>query len=202
MRMADEPRASTEGYMNRDALPQFILAKLLALDEAVAALKAGAAEIEHGIEDRRSRLWGNVRHADDDPRTLEAELENFLADQKVLQKRQAEQAVLSACKAWVDRLPAGTKLEPGVEVCPFLVIEVFRRLTSLLDQPTPASLGVQAKTIILGYPVRRYTPRQETASEEIYTSDRKCCSPISQPHLSRMRSPGSGPREWVHLGDA
>jgi hypothetical protein len=27
---------------------------------------------------------------------------------------------------------------------------------------------------LLGYPVRRYTPRQETASEEIYTSDRKC----------------------------
>jgi hypothetical protein len=99
--------------MNRDALPQFVLAKLLALDEAVAALKAGAAEIEHGIEDRRARLWGNVRRADDDPRSLEAELNKLMADQKVLQKRlQAEQAVLSACKAWVDRLPAGTKLEP------------------------------------------------------------------------------------------
>jgi hypothetical protein len=36
-----------------------------------------------------------------------------MAEQKVLQKRlQAEQAVVSACKAWVDRLPAGTKLEP------------------------------------------------------------------------------------------
>jgi hypothetical protein len=31
----------------------------------------------------------------------------------VLQKRlQAEQSVLSACKLWLDRLPAGTKLEP------------------------------------------------------------------------------------------
>jgi hypothetical protein len=99
--------------MNRDALPQFVLAKLLGLDEAVAALKAAADEVERGIEDRRSRLWGNVRRADDDPRALEAALERFLADQKLLQKRlQAEQAVLSACKAWVDRLPAGTKLEP------------------------------------------------------------------------------------------
>jgi hypothetical protein len=100
--------------MTRDSLPQFILAKLLALDEAVAALKAGADAIEHSIEDRRARLWGNIRRADDNPRLLEAELEGFLADQKVLQKRlQAEQSVLSACKAWVDRLPAGTKLEPA-----------------------------------------------------------------------------------------
>jgi hypothetical protein len=99
--------------MKHDALPQFVLAKLLALEEAVAALKAGADAVEGGIEDRRARLWGNVRRADDDPRFLEAELNQLLADQKVLQKRlQAEQSVLSACKAWVDRLPAGTKLEP------------------------------------------------------------------------------------------
>ena len=99
--------------MNRDALPQFVLAKLLALDEAVAALKAGADEVERGIEDRRARLWGNVRRGDDDPRSLEAELNRLLADQTVLKKRlQAGQSVLSACKAWVDRLPAGTKLEP------------------------------------------------------------------------------------------
>jgi hypothetical protein len=99
--------------MNRDALPQFVLAKLLALDEAVAALKAGADEVERGIEDRRARLWGNVRRADDEPRSLEAELNRLLADQTVLKKRlQAEQSVLSACKAWLDRLPAGTKLEP------------------------------------------------------------------------------------------
>jgi hypothetical protein len=38
--------------MNYDALPQFVLAKLLALDEAVAALKAGADEIERDV--RRS----------------------------------------------------------------------------------------------------------------------------------------------------
>jgi hypothetical protein len=90
-----------------------VLAKLLALEEAVATLKAGADGIERGIEDRRARLWGNVRRADDNPpRSLEAELQKLLADQKVVQQRlQAEQSVLSACKAWV-RLPAGTKLEP------------------------------------------------------------------------------------------
>jgi hypothetical protein len=86
---------------------------LLALDEGVTALKARADTVERGIEDRRGRLWGNVRRADDNPRSLEAELERLLADQKALQKRlQAEQAVLLACKGWLDRLPAGTKLEP------------------------------------------------------------------------------------------
>jgi hypothetical protein len=99
--------------MNYDGLPQFVLAKLLALDEGVAALGARGGAIERDIENRRARLWGNVRRADDNPRLLEAELERLLADQKVLQKRlQAEQAVLSACKNWLDRLRAGTKLEP------------------------------------------------------------------------------------------
>jgi hypothetical protein len=99
--------------MNYDGLPQFVLAKLLSLDEAVAALKAGADAVEREIENRRARLWGNIRRADDNPRSLEAELEKLVADQKVLQKRlQAEQAVLSACKGWLDRLPARTKLEP------------------------------------------------------------------------------------------
>jgi hypothetical protein len=99
--------------MNYDGLPQYVLAKLLALEEGVAALKARADTVERGIEDRRARLWGNVRRADDKPRSLEAELERLLADQKVVQQRlQAEQSVLSACKAWLDRLPAGTELEP------------------------------------------------------------------------------------------
>src|SRR5215467_640819 len=98
-------RQSDEGHMNYDALPQFVLAKLLALDEAVAALKAGADAVERGIEDRRARLYGNVRRADDNPRSLQAELEKFMADQKVVQQRlQAEQSVISACKAWLDRL--------------------------------------------------------------------------------------------------
>jgi hypothetical protein len=99
--------------MNYDALPQFVLAKLLALDEAVEALRVRAGAIERDIENRRARRYGNLQRADDDPRLLEAELERLVADQKMLQKRlQAEQVVLSACKLWLDRLPAATKLEP------------------------------------------------------------------------------------------
>jgi hypothetical protein len=102
-----------EGNVNYDALPQFVLAKLLALDEAVEALSVRAGAIERDIENRRARLWGNVRRAEDNPRSLEAELQKLLADQKLVQQRlQAEQAVLSACKAWLDRLPAGTQLKP------------------------------------------------------------------------------------------
>ena len=93
--------------MNYDGLPQHLLVKLLALDEAVAALKAGADAVERKIEDRRARLYGNARRAEDNPRVLEAELQESLGRQKVVQQRlQAEQSVLSACKAWLDRLPA------------------------------------------------------------------------------------------------
>jgi hypothetical protein len=99
--------------MNYEALPPFVLAKLLSLDEAVEALSARAGAIEHDIENRRARRYGNLHRADDNPRLLEAELARLLADQKVLQKRlQTEQAVLAACKGWLDRLPAGTNLEP------------------------------------------------------------------------------------------
>ena len=99
--------------MKHDGLPQHVLVKLLALDEAVAALKAGADEVERGIEDRRARLWGNARRADDKPQVLKEELDRLLTDQKAMQQRlQAEQAVSLACKLWLDRLPAGTQLEP------------------------------------------------------------------------------------------
>jgi hypothetical protein len=99
--------------MTYDSLPQHVLAKLLSLDEGVEALSARASAIERDIENRRARRYGNLQRADDNPRLLEAELERLLAEQKVGQKQlQAEQAVLSACKGWLDRLPAGTKLEP------------------------------------------------------------------------------------------
>jgi hypothetical protein len=99
--------------MTYDSLPQHVLAKLLSLDEGVEALSARAGAVERDIENRRARLWGNIRRADDNPRSLEAELEKLLAEQKVEQRRlQAEQAVRSVCKAWLDGLPAGTKLEP------------------------------------------------------------------------------------------
>jgi hypothetical protein len=73
--------------MNYADLPQLVLAKLLALDEAVAALKARADAVERGIEDRRARRYGNVHRADDNPRSLEAELERLLGDKKMLQQR-------------------------------------------------------------------------------------------------------------------
>ena len=99
--------------MNYDSLPPHVLVKLLALDETLAAFKAGADAVERGIEDLRGRLFGNARRADDNTRSLQAELEKLLAYQKVMQQRvQAEQSVLSACKAWLERLPGDTKLEP------------------------------------------------------------------------------------------
>src|SRR5262249_1642205 len=96
------------------ALSQHVLVKLLALEGAVAALKTGADAVERAIEDRRARLWGNARRIDDKPQVLTQELDGLMADQKVAQKQlQAEQAVLSTCKAWGDRLPADTRLRPG-----------------------------------------------------------------------------------------
>jgi len=122
--------------MNYDGLPQHVLAKLLALDEAVAALKAGADAVERGIEDRRARRYGNVHRADDNPRSLEAELEKLLTDKKMVQQRlQAEQSVLSACKAWPDRLPADTKLEPiAVTVDGHELAEIRKRIKSAIAE--------------------------------------------------------------------
>jgi hypothetical protein len=99
--------------VNYADLPQHVLAKLLALDEGIEALSVRAGAIERDIENRRARRYGNLQRADDNPRALEAELQKLLADQKVVAQRlQAEQSVLSACKAWLDTLPAEMKLEP------------------------------------------------------------------------------------------
>src|SRR2546430_5152644 len=60
-----------------------------------------------------------------------------MADQKVVQQRlQAEQSVISACKAWLDRLPPGTKLEqivPDVEDG-LALGDVLTRIRKLKDQ--------------------------------------------------------------------
>jgi hypothetical protein len=99
--------------MNYASLPAPVLAKLLALDEAVEVLTREADAVQHDIEDRRARRYGNVYRADDNPRVLDAELQKLLADQNVLRERlHSEQSVLSSIKLWLDRLPAAAKLEP------------------------------------------------------------------------------------------
>ena len=134
--------------MTYDSLPHSVLAKLLSLDEGVEALSARAAAIERDIENRRARRYGNVHRADDNPRVLEAELETLSADQKELQKRlQAEQSVRAACKAWLDGLPAGTKLEPvAVTADGHELAEVRKRIKAAIAEvdalkraPAPSS---------------------------------------------------------------
>jgi hypothetical protein len=81
--------------------------------DIVVALSMACLAAVRGLADRRATRGGTARRADDNPRVLEAELQKFLADQKLMQKQLgAEQAVLANCKTWLDRLPTGTQLEP------------------------------------------------------------------------------------------
>jgi len=61
----------------------------------------------------RDRLNGRVRREGDDPAKLHIELDRLLAEQKALQaRRPIDMGIIESCKAWLDRLPAGTNLEP------------------------------------------------------------------------------------------
>ncbi len=53
----------------------------------------------------------------------------------VQQRLQAEQSVLSACKAWLDGLPAGTKLEPvAVTADGHELAEIHKRIKAAIAE--------------------------------------------------------------------
>jgi hypothetical protein len=92
------------------ALP--VLAKLLALEEAVEDLTQRVAKPQDGIVFARQRVAGGFRkQAEYDD--LSASLKQMVDEKPILERKlRAAQSVLSNCKAWVDTLPAGTPLEP------------------------------------------------------------------------------------------
>jgi chromosome segregation ATPase len=101
--------------MKRNKLPTVVLNKLIELDEQVEDLTRKLANTEQGIADAHRRLSGGFRkQAEYDD--LSASLKELAADKPTLEKKlHTAQSVLSNCKAWLDRLPEGTTLEP-VEV--------------------------------------------------------------------------------------
>jgi hypothetical protein len=83
------------------------------LSDACAAAAIRADELTAQISDLRDRWTGRTARAGDHPETLRAELEARLAQQKALQaQRPIDMGILESCKAWLDRLPTGAKLEP------------------------------------------------------------------------------------------
>jgi hypothetical protein len=101
-----------EDEMNYTDLPASVLAKLLALESAPKELERRVAAAEHGIEHAQRRLTGGFHRQSEYDDTRRA-LDQLVADKPALEKKLCvAQSVLSACKVWLDRLPAGTVLEP------------------------------------------------------------------------------------------
>jgi hypothetical protein len=101
-------------------LPGHVLARLLALDEAVAALKAGADAAERGIEDRRARLYGNARRADDnDPLPVAQRPPRIAALERALDELHRMEEVLVAAA-----IPAGQPVHRSPSAPPAAVLGV------------------------------------------------------------------------------
>src|SRR5262249_5337069 len=99
--------------MDLSQAPAFVAAKMALLSDARATAATRADEVTGQISHLRDRLNGRVQRADDDPVKLHIELNQLLAEQKALQaRRPIDVGIIESCKAWLDRLPAGTKLEP------------------------------------------------------------------------------------------
>jgi hypothetical protein len=98
--------------MKNSNLPAPVLAKLLALEEAVEDLTQRVVKTHDGIEHARRRLTGGFRtpaEGDD----LNASLKQLIADKPAVEMRlHAAKSVLSNCKAWLEALPPNTALEP------------------------------------------------------------------------------------------
>jgi hypothetical protein len=101
--------------MRRQDVPAGVLAKLISLDEQAEFYTEKLAKTDGAIASARTRLSGGLsKQADYDD--LRKTLQTMVDDLPGLKsRRNAAQSVLSNCKAWLERLPEGTTLEP-VEV--------------------------------------------------------------------------------------
>jgi hypothetical protein len=116
--------------MDLSQAPAFVAAKMAMLSDACATAATRADEVTAQISQLRDRLNGRVQRAGDDPIKLGIEIDRALAEQKALQaRRPIDIGIIESCKAWLDGLPVGTKLEPvAVNADGHDLIEVRKRI--------------------------------------------------------------------------
>jgi hypothetical protein len=134
--------------MNLELVPKSALAKLLSLEANIATTAERLTVIDASIDGGRARLRGDGRRPDESATSIQGELARLLAEQKTTQQRlQAEKSVASACRAWLDNLPAGAKLEPvtikpnGLDLAGARkrISAVDAELAALKNAPTPSA---------------------------------------------------------------
>jgi hypothetical protein len=133
-------------------IPNFVKAKLAALEEQVDNLTRELTNTERAIADARRRLSGSFRtqtELDD----LNASLKQLVADQPSLERNLCRaRAVLSNVRTWLDQLPDHTQLEPvSIDVNGFdlddvraRIAEAEREISELLAAPT-RSADIEAR---------------------------------------------------------
>jgi hypothetical protein len=116
--------------MNLDRAPPAVLAKLLTMDEQAGQVTEQAARTEARITSLRAKLQG-----DGFSKELEQQLRKLLDAQAALRWRaDRQQSMLSACKGWLDGLPAGAVLEPVEVKADGDLEEVRSRLKAAQDE--------------------------------------------------------------------
>jgi hypothetical protein len=184
--------------MNYSSLPSFVLPRLLALDESVVYLSAKEANIAEEIEEIRKRLDGRVVDQRDDPDQLQERLQQLLTGQKHVKARlDGTQRLISSCRAWLDRLPDGAKLEQvkanteGKELADVRAqIKAARdELKMLKRAPVPSPdlrQRIERRVAALGSPTVRGIGQGETlkifwpgAKETISGHDERSCDPLA-----------------------
>jgi hypothetical protein len=106
-------------------------------------LRQRADELTAQISDRHDRWSGRIARASDHPEKLRIELERLLAEQKSLQaRRPIDMGSIQSCKAWLDRFPTGTKLEPVAVTADGMIL-----LASAIASRPPTARSTRSSTL-------------------------------------------------------
>jgi hypothetical protein len=98
--------------MKLQSAPQPVLAKLLALDEHAETLADAAEDASNKLEYARAVINGKIEDRRINLQAARAEFDRLLVEAPAKRKRaDSEQAVLSACKLYLERLPHDSALK-------------------------------------------------------------------------------------------
>jgi hypothetical protein len=101
--------------MDLSHAPAFVAAKMALLSDACAAAAIRADELTAQISDLRDRWSGRTAREGDHPEKLRMEVEQRLAEQKMLQRqRPIDMGIIASCKSWLATLAPATVLEQVV----------------------------------------------------------------------------------------
>ena len=180
----------------RRNVPPAALEKLLALSDAAETLSAQLVRSEDALRDTQRLGGSNSQQEYDD---LRRALDQLVATQPALKKRcDQAQSVYSRCRAWLDRLPGESVLQPVACNLAGRNLESVRRTLASLEQEQRAIQTAPPPPSELQTAVKRYVAAIAEVPDSVLHNGE--ISPRCGMQTSFGPDPGRAPRSvWGTL---